>query len=164
MTGTPLDLLPLVRAGAGLLSGARAKAAPAHAEGESFADLLKKAESGQLSSGREVTIGEGVDVKLGREQLAGLAAAADRAEASGALNVMVLIDGMALKLDVQNRSITAKADLAAGQVLTGVDAVVSIPGAGHSARAGEAAPPVLPYPGGSGGLNPSLARTLAARS
>lgn len=161
MTGTPLDLLPLVRAGAGLIAGAPKKAAPAPVEGASFADLLRRAENGQISSGREVTIGKGVEVKLDREQMARIASAADRAEASGALNLMVLIDGMALKVDVQNRSIIARADLASGQVLTGVDAVMSLPGE-HEAKPGEP-PPVLPYPGGSSGLNPTLSKTLAAR-
>lgn len=161
MTGTPLDLISLVRIGSGLLSPAKAKVPPAQADGASFADLLRKAEQGQLSSGREVAVGKGVDLKLEHGQIAQLSAIADRAEASGALNVMVLMDGKALKLDVQNRTITAASAAAPGQVMTGVDAVVSI---GNSADAQSAVPPILPYPGTSRGLNPSLAKAIASRN
>lgn len=153
MTGTPLDLLALVRAGSSLL--APAKVTPAQVEGANFADLLRTAENGQIASGREVTVGKGVELTLTREQAAGLAAAADRAEASGAQSVMVLMDGLALKLDVGSRTIVGKADLASGQVVTGVDAVVSLPG-----KDGSATPPIVPYPRAGAGLNPSLARAL----
>jgi hypothetical protein len=160
MTGTPLDLISLIRVGAGLLSPSKAKVPPASPDG-SFAHLLRKAEQGELASGREVTVGKGVDLKLAKEQVSRLSAAADRAEASGAMNVMVLMDGMALKLDVQNRTIIAKADAAPGQVMTGVDAVVSLD---QGENAPSFVPPTLPYPGGSGAMNPSLAKAIASRN
>jgi hypothetical protein len=162
MTGTPLDLLTLVRAGVGLLTPSKAKVTPEQADGASFASLLRQAEQGTLSSGREVTVGKGVEVKLDREQLARLSAAADRAEASGAVHALVMMDGMALKIDVQARTIVGQADAASGQVLTGIDSVVTIPASGEGASSG--APPILPYPGAGAGMNPSLAKALASRN
>jgi hypothetical protein len=159
MTGTPLDLISLVRVGAGLLSPAKS-GAPAPTPDRSFADLLRKAEQGQLSSGREVTVGKGVELTLAREQMARLAAAADRAEASGAVNALVLMDGVALRLDVQNRTIVSKSPATPGQVMTGVDAVISLD---EPENAPSFVPPILPYPGGSGALNPSLARAVPSR-
>lgn len=158
MTGTPLDLLSLVRVGSGLLNSGRSSPKPAPTGDASFASLLRKAEMGEVSSGREVTVGKGVDLKLDKEQLARLSAVADRAEASGALNLMVMMDGKAMKLDVQSRTITAVSDPASGQVITGVDAVVTVPGSGDAPTAG--APPILPYPRAAGGLNPSLAKAI----
>jgi hypothetical protein len=123
-----------------------------------FAAMLGKAKAGEISSGRAVTIGRGVDVRLSSEQLDRIAAAADRAESQGATSALVLIDGQALKLDVTMREVTGKADIAGGGVLTGVDAVVSV----HSGGGKDAA--ATPLPGaGAGWGNASLLETLSKR-
>jgi hypothetical protein len=156
------DLLRLL--GSGVTPGAERPAAQTGAAGGAdFASLLTKARSGEVSSGRPVTIGRGAGIKLSEEQLAKIASVADRAEAQGATRALVLIDGMALKLDITLREITGRADLGSGGVLTGVDAVVSVPGAaGPAGRhgGGPAAGAVLPNAGAGWG-NGSLLKSLA---
>jgi len=115
-----------------------------------FAELLQRAQSDGPS--REVSIDRAAGVELSREQLARVAKAADQAEAAGAGVAAVLIDGMALKLDVLGRRILSKSD----GVLTDVDAVVAAP---QEARSDAA--PVGPPP--SAADNASLVRLLAER-
>lgn len=158
MTGTPLDLLQLLAAGA---QGVRRAAGltPGQVEGADFASLLKRAGEGGLASGREVTIDERAGVQLTPDQLARIGAAADTAEAQGATRAVVLIDGMALRLDVTLREVTGSADLSGGGVLTGLDSLVSVPPVG-----GAEAAQVVPLPNARGaGLNPSLLQALMGR-
>lgn len=136
--------------GARAPSPADALAAPAQAGGE-FAALLAKARAGDVHTGLEVTVARGAGVQLSPSQLERLAIAADRAHAEGASRALVLIDGMALELDVLARTITGTVDLETEGVLTGIDAVVRVGAAG--------APRVesfVPRPG----VAPSLARAL----
>ena len=127
MTSTPADLLRLLGAqaipGVAPVPGASQKPAP----GIDFARLLDKARSGQLASGRDVTIARGSGIELSEDQMKRLAAAADMAESQGATRAVVVMDGMTFKLDVAMREITAQTDLAGGQVLTGIDAVIHVP-------------------------------------
>lgn len=97
------------------------------AGGIDFASLLKQAQSGQLASGREVTIAKGAGVNLSDDQIKRISAAADLAEAQGATRALVMIDGMTLKLDVSMREVTGTADLKKSTVLTGIDAVIDVP-------------------------------------
>lgn len=97
--------------------------------GEFQARLL---EANQLGMGRlgampslgGVSIEAGLDLDLSDEQMQRLAEAADRALAAGASNALVMIDGKALRLDVQARRITGEVSLMHGDVLMGIDAVV----------------------------------------
>lgn len=152
-----------------LASGVRrpglASATPSHrgldareVEGASFQTLLEQARAGRVSSGLPVTIARGAGVELSDKQLEQVAAAADLAQASGAARALVMIEGKALKLDVGVRSITGVADLSAGKVVTGIDAVIQVPG-------GSAAPPMLVEPPGAAkpNLNVSLLRALRPR-
>jgi hypothetical protein len=136
---------------------------PADLEAGNFQALLRRAEAGDVASGREVSVARDAALNLAPEQIARLSVAADRAEAAGAHHALVLIDGQALRLDVDRRQITGKADLGSGLVLTDIDAVVSVPGAAASAAGGEAgAPRILPMPQpSSGALNPSLLEILS---
>ena len=119
--------------------------------GGEFAALLARAQSGEVRTGLEVTVARGVDVQLTASQLERLAAAADRAHAEGASRALVLIDGLALELDVLSRTITGAIDLGAEGVLTGIDAVVRV-GAPGVLRVESFAPPP--------GIAPSLVRAL----
>lgn len=129
--------------------------------GGSFSELLQAVSSGQLSSGAPVTVAKSANLNLSPKQMSRLTAAADRAQAEGADRAVVLIDGMALSLDVATRTITGTVKAAAGgkipQVLTGVDTVITVP------SEDEAAGPVQPLAKlSTGGLNnPSLLNALA---
>lgn len=97
-------------------------------EGASFQSLLEQARSGKVSSGRPVTIGRDSGVELTDQQLERVAAAVDLAEASGASRPLVVIDGKALKIDVGVRTITGVADVTVGKAVTGIDAIIHVPG------------------------------------
>lgn len=129
--------------------------------GGSFGDLLRAAEEGQISSGAPVTIAKSAGVSLSSAQLGKLATAADRAQAAGADRALVLMDGMAMQLDVATRTITGLAKVAPGtklpQVLTGVDTVITVPSDEDAAPL--AAP--LAQLSASGTTNASLMRVLA---
>ncbi|HYE02698.1 MAG TPA: hypothetical protein VD963_05635 [Phycisphaerales bacterium] len=125
---------------------------PAGPGAPDFQSLLALARAGQISSGLDVSVASDSGVTLMPDQLARLAPAADRAEAAGIQHALVMIDGLALRLDVKTRTITGQADLSAGP-LPGIDGVVSVP-------AREAAPPPLGLPGATPHA-PSLLRLLA---
>lgn len=97
-----------------------------------FADHLSKAQS-DLDR-LPVKVGKGVEVELSSEQLARLAEAADRAEAEGAGTAVVMIDGMALELDVTMRTVRSVVDQSAG-IRTGIDAIVYAAKGPETARA-----------------------------
>lgn len=161
MTGSPTDLLRMLGLASRPVSGAPAKASGPTTDiaGADFQALLQKAQEGSISSGREISIASDAGVKLDEGQLARLSVAADRAEAAGAKAAVVLIDGMAVKLDVMSRTVTGASDAAGASVWTGIDTVLSAPG---GKAAGEAVPAPLPYQGG--GFNPSLLKLLAKSS
>lgn len=163
MTTNSGELLRMLGSGVRPVEASRAGRAPAmragQFEGAGFGDLLNAAEAGGLSSGQRVTVAKNAGVQLTDDQLGRLALAADRAEGAGAKSVLVLIDGQSLRLDVASRTITGRADLASGMVLTGIDGVVTIPGKDDPAGAGAR---VMPLPGGGApASNPSLLKLLA---
>jgi hypothetical protein len=149
------DLLRLLGLGA---ARPASSAAPARADEPDFASLLSLAEKGEVSSGLPVTEAPGTDLRLSDDQLRRLADAVDRAEAQGVSRALVLIDGMALKVDVAVRRVTGRVDLAQGGVLTGIDAVVTAQAAPGSSDA--AGVPLPPPRSDATGLNPSLLRAL----
>lgn len=132
-------------------SGVRPAAIPENAsqragngliEGAGFADLLKQAEQGKISSRRAVSVEHGAGIELSDADKLALSEAADRAEAAGLRKALVYLDDKALVLDVQTRNIIGKADITSG-VLTGIDGVVKA----SSNRTGSAeAPSILPLP------------------
>jgi hypothetical protein len=128
--------------------------------GAEFATLLQQARQGDLSSDLPVSISKNAQVKLTPEQLARVAAATDRAQAQGGTRALVLIDGVALKVDVAARQVLEQVDLSSGLALTGIDAFVTAPEvSGRGLPGPESA---LPPPGASSAsMNASLLRSLA---
>lgn len=120
----------------------------------SFGDLLARAQG--IQTHRPVSVGREVTANLSAEQLARVAAATDQAEASGAVKALVLIDGQALTIDVQNRQIVSAVSAIVPCVLTGIDTMVIAPG-----ETGESASGVGPPTPSMAELNPSLVRALA---
>ncbi|MBX3403546.1 MAG: hypothetical protein KF699_09070 [Phycisphaeraceae bacterium] len=132
-------------------------AAAAHRTNEgAFAELLKRARDGTLSSNRPVSVEKAAGLALSEEQLARLSLAADRAEAAGLRTALVLIDDQRLILDVHQRSIIGAATPEHG-VLDGIDGVIDL--------ANVLAPPPAPAPVGppSALESPAVARLLAMR-
>jgi hypothetical protein len=154
MSAAPLALLKLL---ASVPNATSRPAPPKAGEGTEFRSLLERAQRGEVSSGLPVTIAPGAAVTLSENQLTRLGDAADRAEAQGASRALVLIDGLALRLDVGVREVTGAAEIKADTVLTGIDAVISVGSGGDSASTGP-----IPLPrAGAGPLNPSLLDLLA---
>lgn len=152
MTTTSTDLLRSLGSGV-RPAGTKVESGAAAIEGLRFQDLLDKANSGEIGSGVPVRIAGNAGVKLTDSQLQRLSAAADKAEAQGAARAVVLIDGMALTLDVPVRTVTGMADTGSTGVLAGIDAVITV--------APESAPQAQrPLPLPSAQFNPSLARVL----
>jgi len=102
MTGTPLDLLSLVGAGARMLGLGRSPQAPG-SEAD-FSKTLEAASQGRLESGRVVVSGPDLGMDLTSDQLQRLSHAADVAEAQGAQTAAVLIDGKVVRLDIETRT------------------------------------------------------------
>jgi hypothetical protein len=112
-----------------------------------FAELLKQAENGELSSQRRVTVEAGAGIQLNEAQSQALSAAADRAEAAGIRKALVMMDDQAYVMDVGTRTITGKANFKGG-VLNGVDGVLRISSKGDGAGMGAGTNPaaILPLP------------------
>jgi hypothetical protein len=106
---------------------AQPSATPADHASPAFASLLEQARAGEIASGREITIASSADLKLTPDQLQRLALAADRAEAQGATRAIVLMDGQAFRVDITMREITGAVDINSPAVLTGIDALVTVP-------------------------------------
>ena len=106
--------------------------------------MLDQAKAGDIESGLPIVVGRNAGLTLSESQLQRLAQAADRAEAEGATRAIVLIDGMALTMDVAIRTITGKADLTATGVVSGADAVITVAPAEPPARASRPAGASLP--------------------
>lgn len=150
---SPLDPAGLLRA----LETAPARAAlhPGGAGGADFASLLEEARAGSLETGLPVSVASGSGIELSAAQLERLAPLVDRAHAAGATRIVVLMDGMAMDVDVLSRRVLGEASLESGRVLTGIDGIVRVEGATAEAGA-ELAPPRARE------MNPGLLRALAA--
>lgn len=142
--------------GAGAVEGTGGTAPPG-----GFERLLAGARRGEGATGLAVANPRGAGVTLSAGQLQRLSAAADKAEAAGVTQALVLIDGQALRLDVQGRRVLGAADTAAA-VVTGIDGVVTVPG--EAEGGGGATVAVLPEAGlgGAGELAGTLERLAAA--
>lgn len=121
MTLSPLELLALP----GLASAATRSVGRALDNlipgGSPFAEKLASAQA--KDSQLPVEIGKGLNVELSNDQMKRIADAVDRAEAEGASNAVVMIDGKALEVDVTMRTIRGEIDPEGG-INTQIDAIV----------------------------------------
>jgi len=163
------DMLRMLGAtGAASLIRPGASAGSQSSEGLDFMKLLENAKAGKVSSGLPVKASKNSGLNLSAEQLQRLGTAADLAEAAGASRVLVMMDGMALRLDVGVREVTGAATMQPGQVLTGIDAIVQMPpgadgsGSGDTGHATGIAPTLVPLAGSAAGapLSESLLKAL----
>jgi hypothetical protein len=144
----------LSRLGSGIRPGpVNPSSASTPIEQAAFADLLGKAKAGAVASGLPVEIDRALGLSLTEAQMTRLSQAADRAESAGIQRAMIMIDGMALLMDVKTRTVTGNANLAAGPV-PGIDGVVS------AGSGGDEPAQVLPVPAGASS-NASLSALLA---
>lgn len=133
-------------------------------DSDAFAALLKAAEKGEISSGLPVKIARGASFEISQEQLGRMGAALDKAQAQGATNAMVTIDGRAFEVDVLSRRVTREVTIEDGDVLTRIDAVVHA-GGDFGARGNPDGKSVLPLPGESNvGVVSSVLELLAKRA
>lgn len=117
--------------GLGLKPGAGAQGAG----GVDFASLLRRAESGDLESGRSLRIDDAAQVELTGNQLARLSQATDAAQAAGARKLFAMVDGVGVVIDVPSRTIKSVVPMEGAQdgralpanVLVGIDAFVMAP-------------------------------------
>jgi hypothetical protein len=79
-----------------------------------FAALLKQARSGGMPSHLPVTVESGANVQLSADELEGLSAIADRAEAAGVRSALVMFPDKTVVLDVHTRSVKAAPDMTSG--------------------------------------------------
>jgi hypothetical protein len=91
-----------------------------------FADLLRLARAGELTSLRPVDVSPEIDLELSDIDRQRLAWSIDRAEIEGAQRAFVLMDGRGLVVDVPTRRIESVVS-APGDLRTDVDAVVVAP-------------------------------------
>lgn len=131
MSTGPLDLLRLL--GSGVRTPVEGAGGRGDVAGATFGDLLARARSGEVASGRACAVASGAGVTLTDDQLARVAPAADRAEMLGAASAAVLVDGRALTLDVASRRIT-------GEIGAGRTPSHAAVGAVVAAAPGDAAP------------------------
>lgn len=124
---------------------------PLPVQAQSFAELLAGKSAGSVLGGRGVTVRPEASVNLSPDQMARLGDAIDRAESAGAQHALVMIDGMALKVDVGVRQVVAQVDLQKSPPLTGIDTVLHA--GDHSGSAQKATLPGT-------GFHPNLAKIL----
>lgn len=129
MSLQPADLLRRlasgVRPGGDAPSTNAAPGAPIESAG--FSELLRAARAGELRSERPLSLAKGTEGKLSENQLDRLAVAADAAEASGSRRLLAVIDGNAVTIDIDSRTVhSVNADYTS-KVLSDVDSVVFLP-------------------------------------
>jgi hypothetical protein len=136
MTSDPLNLLQQLslRAGSATAAGrSGGAAAQAGVESASFAELLEQVRAGVIGSGRTVGVATGSEIELSEDVAKRLSAAADKAEAAGIRQALVILDDRKLVLDVATREVRASDALdTAGPVtgsagiLAGIDGVIDL--------------------------------------
>lgn len=93
-------------------------------QGADFGALLEQARSGQVESGVAVRVPQHLGLQLNQSQNDRLMKAMDQADMQGAGRALVLMDGMALTMDVGTRTVTGVVDAKSPGVLDGIDTVV----------------------------------------
>lgn len=167
MSTHAIDLLK--KLGSGIRPEGRATA-PHSIDGPGFQDLLRRAQSGEISSNKEVTRALGAKADLDESDYARLAVVADAAEAAGVNRLVAVLDGTPVLLDVAERLVLGAGDSLRGNIMSDVDGVVFAPRAApaelRAVLAGDRSsidPPRAPQPRDAGPVrNDSLSTLLAA--
>ena len=131
------------------------QSAPGAVPSQSFAELLAGKTTGKLSNDRGVNIRAESGVQLNADQMARVANAMDQAESAGAQRALVMIDGMALKVDVGVRQVIQQVDLKQSSTMSGIDTVIY---AGDQTASAQKA--IMP----GAGFHPSLAKILSGNA
>lgn len=139
--------------------------APPHAtsaratfESQSFGELLALAKSGGIDSSRDVQLGFDAQPPLEPAQLDRLAHAADQAEAAGAQQALMMIDGRSFVLDVESRTLTAEISQSTPVQAVNIDTVLFVENADSSHGAIALPPP------SAGVMHPAIASKLNRQS
>jgi hypothetical protein len=127
-------------------------------ETQSFDQMLALVSRGKVP-GRPVELGFEMDPAPDEPQTQRLAAAADLAEAAGARNALLLLDGRGLLLDVSRRELTAELSPSANSPIVRLDAAIYVAG-GENDPPGVGLTPGRGLPG-AGLLPPSIAARFA---
>jgi hypothetical protein len=93
-------------------------------QGADFGALLEQARSGNVESGVPIRVPKHLGLQLDQSQNDRLMKAMDQADMQGAGRALVLMDGMALTMDVGTRTVTGVVDAKSPGVLDGIDTVV----------------------------------------
>jgi hypothetical protein len=125
-------------------------------EGQSFDQLLALASKGKIESGRSIELTFDAQPPLSPAQLENLSKAADQAEAAGAKQALMMIDGRNFVLDVESRTLTAELSPATPMQVVNIDTAISVT---------DDAPPQGSFiaPPSAGVLPPAIARQFANR-
>ncbi len=157
MSTTGADMLRLLGSGVRPFDQSAPKPAPASA-GPDFARMLGQARQGELRTGLDVAVSAALDLTLSPEQRTALSEAADKAEASGSQQSLIMLDTMSLILDVASREIVDVADMAQVGVLTGIDSVIRASTEPQAIEQDESGDDPAPEVGGNISLLDALSR------
>lgn len=123
------QLEPAVRPGT---APARLGKGQATLENQSFNELLSLASKGSIASGRQVNCNCDVNEQLDNEQIDRLSAAADRAEATGAQKVLMLMDGRGFVMDISKRTVEAELSVEhQTSIFKNIDTAIYVPAEGE---------------------------------
>jgi hypothetical protein len=106
-------------------SAGKSGASPSAAHSSDFAAMLARVEQGQVSSGVSVTAARGLEQELSEGEIAALSKAADLAEAKGATQVAVRMQGKMYTVDVGVRQVMSVQPVGSAPV-TGIDALIDL--------------------------------------
>jgi hypothetical protein len=126
-------------------------------EAQSFDELLAQASKGKMASGRDVDVSFDAQPPLDSTQLKRLQKAADQAEAAGAKQALMMIDGRNFVLDVENRTLTAELSPRSPMQMVNIDTAIFVTDDDQTHGGVAIAPP------SPGVLPPALSRQLANR-
>lgn len=92
-----------------------------------FSDLLARVRRGEVHPGAPLAVDPRAGVSLSTSQLERLAVATDAAQAAGVASLVASIDGITLRIDVEDRTVTQGPDQLRGALLRDLEAYVDIP-------------------------------------
>jgi hypothetical protein len=113
----------LRKLGSGVRPEAPAAIGRAGVSERGFADLLRAAEAGEISTGRSVEVEKGSNLTLTDAQRARLAGLGDKAQLAGVSRVLVQTDGLWLRLDAEARTVSKVDATTPNDIIMGIDGV-----------------------------------------